>query len=68
MAEQSDQGDAPEELKESAAELGVDDVEGKDADEIVEDAQRAQGDSQSSPSNPDWEEDGPRDDVAGDPA
>jgi hypothetical protein len=54
-----------DELRESAAELGVDDVDRKDDEQLVEEARRAQGDSSSSPTNPDWEKDGPRDDVAG---
>ncbi|HVM15182.1 MAG TPA: hypothetical protein VM287_12770 [Egibacteraceae bacterium] len=53
-----------EELRGAARELGVDDPDSKDADELLEAAQRAQGDSSSSPTNPDWEKDGPRDDRA----
>lgn len=52
------------ELRDAARALGVDDPESKDGDELIEAAQRAQGDSSSSPTNPDWEKDGPRDDVA----
>ncbi|HVL99180.1 MAG TPA: hypothetical protein VM324_07805 [Egibacteraceae bacterium] len=54
-----------EELRDAARELGVDRTEDKDADDLLEAAQRAQGDSTSSPTNPDWQKDGPRDDVAG---
>lgn len=53
-----------EELRDAARKLGVD-PRGKDRDALLEAAQRAQGDSSSSPTNPDWEKDGPRDDVAG---
>lgn len=53
-----------QELRDAARELGVN-PEGKNRDALLEAAQRAQGDSRSSPTNPDWEHDGPRDDVAG---
>ena len=67
MSEQSRnvRSDEVEELRESAEELGVDDPEDKDADEIVDEVHHTQTDSESSPTNPEWEEDGPRDDVAG---
>jgi hypothetical protein len=54
-----------EELRESAEAMGVEDTEDKTAGEVVEEVRRAQGDSTSSPTRPEWEEDGPRDDVAG---
>lgn len=54
-----------EELRDAARQVGVQDPELKEPDELLEAVQRAQGDSSSSPTNPDWEKDGPRDDVAG---
>lgn len=51
-----------QEVRESAKSMGVEDVEGKDAEEVVEEARHAQSDSETSPSG--WkaerEEDGKR--------
>ncbi len=55
-----------EELRESARRVGVEDVEEKDIDALVRAVRDAQGDSTASPANPEWTDDGPRDDVAGD--
>jgi hypothetical protein len=62
MADQEKPEDEQEmkDLQESAKSMGVDDVESKDADEIVEEVRHTQTDSESSPSG--WkaerEEDG----------
>lgn len=57
----SDPSDASQQdvddLRESAEEIGVDDVEKKDPYEIVEKVQKTGSDSNSSPTNPDWEDD-----------
>lgn len=64
MAEAPGSEEEMQELRDAARTLGID-PQGKDRDELLEAAQRAQGDSSSSPTNPDWEADGPRDDIAG---
>ncbi len=56
MPDQPSQSDA-DDLRESAAEIGVDDVEKKDPNEIVEEVQDEGSDSRSSPTNPDWQDD-----------
>jgi hypothetical protein len=52
MSDQPRQRDDVEELREAAREMGVQDVEGKDTEQLVEDAQEAQADSAASPTNP----------------
>lgn len=68
MTDPSDQSQDQtiEELRASARQIGVEDVEGKDAEALVRAVREAQGDSTASPANPEWTDDGPRDDVAGD--
>jgi hypothetical protein len=42
--------DDPEQVREAAEELGIEDTEGKDADELTQEAAEAQADSAVSPS------------------
>ena len=56
MMSQDDGSDEVQDLRESAKELGVEDADERDPDEIVEEVRTTQSDSETSPSE--WREKG----------